>query len=358
MSGGFARTTGLIVTAAFVAATVMLFGATSKPDPEMQTVLDALASLGGKPIETLSPAEARKQPSPADAVKRVLQQQGTSTAPEPVANVENRNIAGTGGQIPVRIYWPTGGGPFPVLLYIHGGGWVIAELDTYDSSARALTNAAQAVVVSTHYRQAPEHEYPAAHDDVFTAYQWTLKNAESLKGDAARVAVAGESTGGNMAAVVSIRARDKKLPKPVHQVLIYPVAGTDMNTGSYRENANAKPLNKPMMEWFAKHYLAGAAMQGNPEINLATRKDLQDLPPTTIVTADIDPLRSEGQMLGKALEQAGVHVTSRNFEGSTHEFFGMGALVPDAKEAVSFVAAELRQAFAATRGTTGKRPGR
>ncbi len=284
----------------------------------------------------------------------MLQQQGKSTTPEPVANVENRTIPGAGGQIPIRIYWPTGSGPFPVVFYVHGGGWVIADLDTYDASARALTNAAQAVVVSTHYRQAPEHKYPAAHDDVFAAYQWTLENAESLKGDAARIAVAGESAGGNMAAVVSIRARDTKLPRPVHQVLIYPVAGTDMSTESYRENASAKPLNKPMMEWFAKHYLP--AMQGNPEINLATRKDLQDLPPTTIVTADVDPLRSDGQMLGKALTQAGVHVASRNFEGSTHEFFGMGAVVPDAKEAVSFVAAELRKAFAATRGTTGKRP--
>jgi acetyl esterase/lipase len=345
-----ARITTMAVV--LVAATLTLAADTSKPDPEMKAVLDALASLGGKPIETLSPAEARKQPTPADAVKQVLQQQGQSTAPEPVANVENRTIAGAGGQIPIRIYWPTGDGLFPVILYIHGGGWVIADLETYDASARALTNAAQAIVVSTHYRQGPEHKYPAAHDDTFAAYRWVLKNAGSLKGDGARVAVAGESAGGNMAAVVSIRARDRKIPMPVHQLLVYPVAGTDMKTDSYRENANAKPLNKSMMAWFAKHYLGANATTGNPEINLAGRRDLQGLPATTIISADIDPLRSEGEMLAKALERSGVTVTRRNFEGATHEFFGMGAVVPDAKEAMSFAAGELKKSFTNARGSS------
>jgi acetyl esterase len=343
------------VMAGLAVVTISAMAATSKPDPEMQTVLDALASLGGKPIETLSPAEARKQPTPADAVRKVLTQQGKSTAPEPVAKVENRSIAGPAGQIPIRVYWPQGPGPFPVLLYIHGGGWVIATLDTYDSSARALTNAAKAVVVSTHYRQAPEHPYPAAHDDTFAAYQWTLKNAQGLNGDPNRVAVAGESAGGNMAAVVSIRARDRKVALPVHQLLVYPVAGTDMNTPSYQENANARPLNTPMMAWFAKHYLGAGAMAGNPEINLEARKDLKGLPSTTIVTADIDPLRSEGQALAKALQQAGVAVTSRNFEGATHEFFGMSAVVPDARAAVEFAAGELKGAFASAPETNNRR---
>lgn len=138
---------------------------------------------------------------------------------------------------------------------------------------------------------------------------------------------------------------------PVHLVLVYPVAGTGMNTESYRENANAKPLSKPMMEWFAKQYLGDNAAKGNPEINLSTRSDLKGLPPTTIITADIDPLRSEGQMLAKALQNAGVQVTSRKFEGSTHEFFGMGAVVPDAREAVTFAAAELKTTFAKTKRT-------
>ncbi|MEO7273796.1 MAG: alpha/beta hydrolase [Vicinamibacterales bacterium] len=338
-----------MIAASSVVAVLTVAAATSTPKPEMKTVLDALATLGGKPIETLTPAEARRQPTPADAVKKVLQQQGKSVVPEAVGNVENRTITGPAGQIPIRIYSPAGPGPFPVIFYIHGGGWVIADLDTYDSSPRALTNAAQAVVVSTHYRQGPEHKYPAAHDDVFAAYQWTLKNAASIKGDPAGVAVVGESAGGNMAAVTSIRARDQRVRMPLHQVLVYPVAGTDMNTESYRENAAAKPLNKPMMAWFAKHYLGEAAATGNPEINLAARTDLKGLPSTTIITADIDPLRSEGQMLGKSLQAAGVAVTSRNYAGATHEFFGMGAVVPDAKNAVAFAAAELAKAFAQSR---------
>lgn len=335
-------------TLAFALATTTLtaVAAASRPDPAMKAVLDALASLGGKPVETLTPAEARKQPTPADAVGKMLAQQGKDTAPEAVAKVENRTIKGPAGEIPIRVYWPKGSGPFPVIFYIHGGGWVIANLDTYDSSARALTNAVGAVVVSTHYRQGSEHKYPAAHDDTFAAYKWTLANAKSLMGDPARVAVAGESAGGNLAAVVSLRARDQKVQLPVHQLLVYPIAGTDTNTVSYREHAAAKPLNKPMMQWFFMHYLGGAAKTGNAEINLATRKDLGGLPPTTIVTADIDPLRTDGEMLAAALEAAGVPVAHRNFEGSTHEFFGMGAVVPDAKDAVAFAAGQIRKAFA------------
>ncbi len=353
MSDAFTARLAGWATIVGMAGTLGVLAATSQPDPEMKTVLDALASLGGKPTETLTPSEARKQPTPADAVKKVLQQQGKSTAPEAVGQVENRSVPGAGGQIPIRIYSPRGSGPFPVVFYIHGGGWVIADLDTYDASARALTNAAQAIVVSTHYRQGPEHKYPAAHDDVFAAYQWTVKNAAAVKGDTSRIAVAGESAGGNMAAVVSIRARDRHVQMPLHQLLVYPVAGTDMETESYRENASAKPLSKPMMAWFAKHYLGENAAKGNDEINLATRRDLKNLPSTTIITADIDPLRSEGQMLAKALEAAGVKVTSRNFEGSTHEFFGMGAVVPDAKEAVTFAAGELKKAFTSKPGHPG-----
>jgi acetyl esterase len=324
----------------------------------MQAVLDQLAGLGGKPLHTLPPAEARKQPTPADAVMKLLAKQGKSTEPEAVARVDNRTITGSGSNIPIRIYTPKGEPPFPAILYIHGGGWVVADLDTYDASARALTNAASAIVVSTHYRRAPEHPYPAAHDDAFAAYRWLMRNAESLGGDAARIAVAGESAGGNMAAVVAIRARDQRITTPVHQLLVYPVAGTDLNTESYRESASAKPLNKRLMAWFLEHYLGDRAQSGNPEINLAKRDDLEGLPSATVITADIDPLRTDGQMLARALDDAGVEVTSRNFQGVTHEFFGMGAVVPTAREAVQLAGSELRKAFRTTRGTSGqKRPG-
>ncbi|NUS59691.1 MAG: alpha/beta hydrolase [Lysobacter sp.] len=317
-----------------------------KADAQMQAVLDQLAKLGGKPIETLAPAEARKQPSPADAVKALLESQNKPTTPEAVAKVDNRTFPGPGGAVPIRIYTPEGKGPFPVVLYIHGGGWVIADLDTYDASPRAIANAAKAIVVSTHYRQGPENPFPAAHEDTKAAYQWVLKNAASFGGDPKRIAVVGESAGGNMAANVSIAARDNKWQAPLAQVLVYPVADDDMNSPSYIENANAKPLNKPMMEWFAKHYLGDMAKASDPRIALVDQPNLANLPPTTIILAQIDPLRSEGERLGEKLQAAGVPVTVQRYDGVTHEFFGMGAAVDKAKEAQQLAGKQLQAAFA------------
>lgn len=317
-------------------------------DAQMQAVLDQLGKLGGKPIETLTADEARKQPSPADAVKALLESQGKPTTPEAVAKVENRTFPGPGGAVPIRIYTPNGEGPFPVVLYIHGGGWVIADLDTYDASPRAIANAAKAVVVSTHYRQGPEHPFPAAHEDTNAAYQWLLKNAASLGGDPKRIAVVGESAGGNIAANVSIAARDSQWQAPLAQVLVYPVADDDMNSPSYVENANAKPLNKPMMEWFAKNYLGDASKSSDPRIALVDQANLANLPPTTIILAQIDPLRSEGERLGEKLRAAGVPVTLQRYDGVAHEFFGMGAVVDKAKDAQQLAGKQLQAAFSST----------
>ncbi len=315
-----------------------------KPNEQMQAVLDQLQKLGGKPIESLTPEEARKQPSPADAVKALLQSQGKSIAAEPVASVKNQTIRGDGGKIPIRIYTPKGDGPFPVILYIHGGGWVIADLDTYDSTPRALANAAEAVVVSTHYRLAPEHPFPAAHEDACTAYEWVLEKAWSFNGDVNRVAVAGESAGGNMAAAICLMAQEQDIPMPVHQLLIYPVVGTDTTTPSFKENANAKPLNGAMMEWFGKHALKNSQDKLDAHIDLA-KADLHGLPPTTVITAEIDPLRSGGQLLVAKLKANGVPVKYKNYEGVTHEFFGMGAVLDEAKNAVEFAAEDLKESF-------------
>ncbi len=316
-----------------------------KPDPQMQAVLDQLQALGGKPIETLSAEEARKQPTPADAVKALLKKQGKSAAPEPVGNVANRSIPGAAGPIPIRIYTPKGTGPFPVVFYIHGGGWVIADLDVYDSSPRALANAAGAVVVSTHYRQGPEHKFPAAHDDTWAAYKWTLANAGSFQGDPKRVAVVGESAGGNMAGAIAIRARDEGAQAPVYQVLIYPVTTADPATPSKKENAQAKPLNTAMMKWFSEKYLASPADGEKPTFSIL-KADLKNLPPATIITAQIDPLRSEGKDYADRLKAAGVAVDYKNYDGATHEFFGMGAVVDQAKLAVAQAAAGLKKGFA------------
>ena len=314
------------------------------PDPQMQAVLTQLAALSPKPIPQLSAAEARKQPTPADAVKSLLKKQGKSTAPEAVGSVANRTISGKSGPIPVRIYTPKGAGPFPVVVYYHGGGWVIADLDTYDASPRTIANLADAVVVSSHYRQGPEHKFPAAHEDAFTAYRWVLANTEALKADSTKVAVMGESAGGNLAAAVAMMARDSSMQVPAYQVLVYPIAGSDTNTPSYQENSAAKPLNKPMMQWFFKNYLRTPEDGKSPLIDLV-HADLNRLPPATVITAEIDPLRSEGKALADALKSAGAQVDYKNYEGSAHEFFGMSAVLDDAKAAQQQAAAGLKKGF-------------
>ena len=316
----------------------------AKAGPDQQKVLDELGTLGGKPIETLSAPEARKQPTPTDAVMSLLKKGGKSTAPEAVGSVVNRTIPGPGGNLPVRIYTPAGAGPFPVIVYFHGGGFVIATNDTYDGSARALTNAANAVLVSVEYRKAPEHKFPAAHADAFAAYKWVLANAASIKGDPAQVAIAGESAGGNLAMATAMAARDGGVKIPVHILAVYPIAGNDTNTASYRENATAKPLSRPMMSWFFEKYTRTSADAQDPRLNLVGA-NLKGLPSTTIITAQIDPLRSDGELLASKLRDAGVPVDFRNYDGVAHEFFGQGAVVPTAKDAVQFGANGLKSGF-------------
>ena len=317
----------------------------ARADQDMAAVLTEFQGINPKPIVSLSAEEARAQPTPADAVAALLRERKQSTAPMPIGKTKNQTIPGPGGDIPIRIYTPQGNGPFPVVVYFHGGGWVIATIDTYDSSARALAKAADAIVVSVEYRKAPEHKFPAAHEDAYAAYQWVLRNADSFGGDPSMVAVAGESAGGNLAAAVCLMARARGELLPVHQALIYPVAGYDFNTPSYRENAQAKPLDKSMMAWFFEKYLREPADGRNHWIDLVNVPNLSGLPPATIITAEIDPLRSEGKRYAERLLEAGVPVTYRNFLGVTHEFFGMGAVVSDANKAVRLVARDMNGSF-------------
>jgi acetyl esterase/lipase len=315
------------------------------PNAQMAAVLDTLGALGGKPIETLTPAQARKQPTPADAAKKVMAAQGKPTAPDPAVKSMDRTIPGPAGALPVRVYTPASGkGPFPVVVYYHGGGWVIANKEVYDGGARALSKMANAVVVSVDYRQGPEHKFPAAHDDAFATYQWALANAASIGGDPKRVALAGESAGGGLAVATAIMARDKQVQMPVAIVSVYPIAGTDTTTASYVENANAKPLNRAMMSWFFENYLNGPKDRADPRLNLVAA-DLKGLPPTTIINAQIDPLRTEGEMLAEKLRGAGVSVEQKTYDGVSHEFFGMGQVVDSAMDAEQMAAAALKKGF-------------
>ena len=318
-------------------------GWAAKPDSDMKKVLEQLQSKNGKPIETLSAAEARQQPTPADAVKDILTKEKKDKSPK-LAEVREIQLAGAAGMIPARVYIPEGKGPFPVVVYFHGGGFVIATNDTYDATPRSLAEQTKAIFVSVEYRKAPEAKFPAAHEDAFAAYKWVLGNAATFNGDAKRVAVAGESAGGNLALNVAIRARDEGIQKPVHELLVYPVAGNGMNTESYKENADAKPLNKAMMAWFVKNYTNKPEDAADPRINLVAAS-LKGLSPATVITAEIDPLRTEGKTLADKLKAAGVEVEYKNYNGVTHEFFGMAAVVSEAKDAQKFASKELKKSL-------------
>ncbi len=344
-AGTLASTTGASMSATNVAKDSMTaMAAKTTAAPEQQRVLDELGTLGGKPIETLSAAEARKQPSPTDAVMSLLKKDGKSTTPETVGSVVNRTIPSVDGSIPIRVYTPAGAGPFPIIVYYHGGGFVIATNDTYDASARGLTNAVNAVLVSVEYRKAPEHKFPAAHDDALAAYKWVLANGASLQGDVKRIALAGESAGGNLALATTLTARASGLKLPVAILAVYPIAGNDTNTVSYRENANAKPLSRAMMSWFFKQYTRTPADLQDSRLNVLGA-DFKNFPPTTVITAQLDPLRTDGEMLAAKLRDAGVTVDYKNFEGVAHEFFGQGAVVPLAKQAMQFGASGLKNAL-------------
>jgi acetyl esterase len=310
--------------------------------PEMQAVIDQLTAMSGPtPMAKLTPKEARKAPSATDATMAVMQKFNIPTPPV-TADTMSREVA---PGVKVRIYTPKSGtAPFPVIVYYHGGGWVIANLNTYDPSVRALCEQTGAVIVSVAYRQAPEHKFPTAHNDSFAAYQWVLKNAASFKGDPTKVAVAGESAGGNLACAVSMMARDKKVQMPKHQLLVYPIAGYDLNTPSYLANTETKPLNKDLMAWFFKYYLRTPADGKSPMIDLV-HANLKGLPATTLITDQYDPLMSEGKMLADNLQKAGVAVKYQNYNGVTHEFFGMAAVVPEAKQAQALASGELKNAL-------------
>ena len=312
-------------------------------DP-MSVVIEKLGSYNAPPLVSLSAQEARKQPSPADAAMAVITEHNLPVPPNNV-DTSGKDIAVKGGQIHLRIYTPkTGKDVYPVIVYYHGGGWVIADLNTYNASAQGLANQVEAIVISVAYRQAPEHKFPTAHNDSYAAYEWTVKNVASIKGDPKRIALVGESAGGNLATSVSMMARDKGIQMPVHQVVVYPIAGYDFNTPSYKESDSTKPLSSGLMKWFFRHYLNSAADGKNPMISLVSA-NLKGLPPTTIIAAQYDPLRSEGEMLSENFKKAGVNTNYKLYKGTTHEFFGMAAVVPEASDAQAWATSELKSAF-------------
>lgn len=263
---------------------------------------------------------------------------------EPVARVEDRTIPGPAGEIPVRIYSPdaTPGTPRPVLAWFHGGGWVIGNLDGADPACRMIANAAGCVVVSVDYRLAPEHKYPAAAEDCLAATDWVSANAGSLGADPTRLAVGGDSAGGNLAAVVTQLAKDMGGPAIKFQLLVYPVTDHGFGTSSYQENAEGYLLTKASMEWFWGHYLNHEGEGAHPKASPLRASDLSGLPPAWVITAEFDPLRDEGEAYAAALRAAGVKVEHKRYDGQIHGFFA-NAVIDDGIAAVKDAARALRE---------------
>ena len=305
--------------------------------PEIEALLKAGAEAGIRPAEELSVADAREQ------IRAVC----LSRDPGPkVDDVENRTIPGPSGEIPVRIYYPDGQAPFPVLVYFHGSGFVIADLDTHDNICRELTNLSGCAVVSVDYRLAPENPYPAAPEDAYAATQWVSENGNELNVDGTRLITVGDSAGGNLATVVALMALDRGGPNIIGQILIYPITDYNFDRPSYRENASGYGLGLATMHWYWGHYLTSESDGADIYVSPIRTPDLSGLPPAHVVTAEYDPLRDEGEAYAEALRAANVSTTSMRYDGVIHGFAGMLGQVPEAREAITGCAKAIKSMLA------------
>lgn len=314
-------------------------------DPQMLAVIEQLQATEPPKFPQMSPFQVRNAMLPAEAVALLLRKTGTEPI-QPAVDIAHRILpVGPPEGVLVRTYTPLEAtGPFPVVVYYHGGGWVISDLDTYHASARALAETTGAIVVSVAYRQAPEHPFPVAHEDAFAAYRWVVENAAAIGGDPDRIATAGESAGGNLAVAVALMARERGVTLPRHILAVYPIADGDTESASYQEYHDALPLSRPLMAWFFEYYKPDWRTAEHRWIALVDA-DLSGLPATTIINAEIDPLRSEGEELASRLRAEGIPVQQRTFQGVTHEFFGMAAVLEQAVQAQEMAAMRLREAF-------------
>jgi acetyl esterase len=264
--------------------------------------------------------------------------------PEEAATTEDRRIAGPAGDIPVRIYRPESDRPLPIVVYFHGGGFVIGDIATHDTLCHRLAVGVPSVVVSVDYRLAPEHPFPSAVEDCDGATAWVAAHAAELGGDASRLAVAGDSAGGNLATVVARHARDAGRPSIAFQLLVYPVTDMTRSLPSHLENGSGYLLDTETMSWFLDNYL-GDADPRQPDVSPLLADDLSGLPPALVVTAEFDPLRDEGEAYAERLGQAGVPVTVSRYDGMIHAFYGMDSIFDAAKRATAETVAALRDSL-------------
>ena len=302
-------------------------------DPAVRAFLDQVAAIGAPPTYALTPAEAR--------AARAFAPPG----PE-VARVEDMEVFGPEGPIPIRLYYPSDAPNLPVLVWYHGGGWVLGSVEHDDPTARRLCVGAGVIVISVDYRLAPENPYPAAVDDAYAAAVWAWQNAARYGGDQTRIAIGGVSAGANLAAAVTLLSRDRGGTAFRHQLLVVPVTDCRMQTASYAENADGYMLTRASMEWYYDHYAPAGIDRTQPSISPLLAKSQAGLPPADVHVAEFDPLRDEGEAYAAALEAAGVPVTLTRHAGQIHTFFTNAHLFPRGLEAVGVAAGRLRSALA------------
>lgn len=306
-------------------------------NPAVQGLLEQVAAQNSPPLPTQGVELVRQG--------YVAARGFLSEKPE-VANVEDRMLPGPAGDIPVRIFTPVGEAPYPILVYYHGGGWVIGDLETSDGISRSFANAASCIVVAVDYRLAPENKFPAAVDDAFAALSWVAEHAAEIGGDANRIAAGGESAGANLTAVIAQLAKEAGGPALAYQILAYPVTNFAFDTESYQENGDDYYLTQESMRWFWSLYLNNESEGTDPKASPLLREDVGGLPPGIVVTPEYDPLRDEGEAYGKRLQEAGIDFEILRAEGMIHDFLGMTNILPEAKQVIETLGGKLQAAFA------------
>jgi acetyl esterase len=305
-------------------------------NPQLQQILDTIASRNAPPIYTLTPAEAREA---SMKVRKIFV--GESPA---LARIENRAIPGPAGEIPVRLFADAVGKALPLLVYYHGGGWVVGNLDTHDDVCRRLALHSGCLVMSVDYRLAPEHKFPAAVDDAMAAVRWAARHGAEIGGDPRRIAVGGDSAGGNLAAVVSLIARDEGNSPIRFQLLVYPATAHDFSAPSMKANAKGYFLEVEGMRWFLNHYFRSWADASDPLAAPIRAASLAGLPPAYVITAAYDPLCDEGELYARKLKEAGVPTEHRRYEDAIHAFFTM-SVTELTSQTVKDAAAALKRAL-------------